>query len=442
MFVSTQLNSLRHSSGRTHFCDLGRWRGLGLAVLLAFFFPIESALSQSPSPTPAPSPKSDSESVDPVRVLTTEVVEMDSPVRLGLYGDLAQEVTDQLQSNPENATKNLQLYLNGIAMPGITPTILHVESELPPGIPKPLYELQYLLTRDSNVEANRKAWESFLQSLQFGQQKVQVGVGYVGKIPYLAPRDDLSFQVRYWGLILTVIGLGLAFLIGLLIWFRSTSMLREAGRGTVFSLGKSQMAFWGTVVVLSFLGVCIISHRLERIPQQTLILLGISGVTGLSSVLIGQSKRALAAEEKAKLEEQAKNAAGRTASLQTEIAELNRQDPANAETKVKIAALTTELDATSAQKTEVSQKMDQQAKNAEPPRGKDRFFVDILSDANGLSFYRFQVFIWTLVLGGFFIWHVANELSMPEFDTTLLLLMGISNGTYIGFKIPEDPGPK
>lgn len=26
---------------------------------------------------------------------------------------------------------------------------------------------------------------------------------------------------------------------------------------------------------------------------------------------------------------------------------------------------------------------------------------------------------------------------MPEFDGTLLALMGISSGTYLGFKIPE-----
>jgi len=32
---------------------------------------------------------------------------------------------------------------------------------------------------------------------------------------------------------------------------------------------------------------------------------------------------------------------------------------------------------------------------------------------------------------------VQNNLTMPEFSTTLLGLMGISSGTYIGFKIPE-----
>jgi hypothetical protein len=28
---------------------------------------------------------------------------------------------------------------------------------------------------------------------------------------------------------------------------------------------------------------------------------------------------------------------------------------------------------------------------------------------------------------------------MPDFDNTLLALMGVSSGTYLGFKIPEKP---
>ena len=415
----------------------------GTAVFVAaLFFLVGEALSQEPSATPAASPSAENQPVFPVRVMTTGIVEMDSLVRLGIYGDLGNEVSQKRNSNPESATKDLQLYLNGIAMPGIVPTIFHVSSELPAGFPKPAYELQYRLSRDSGDDANRKAWEIFLTSLRFGQQKVQVGVGYVGQMPYLAPRDDLSFQVRSPALIGWVIVVGLIFLVGLFLWFRFTPMLREAGSNTVFSLGRSQMAFWGTVVALSFLGVCIISHRLERIPPQTLVLLGISGATGLSSVLIGQGKRAAAAEEKAKLEEKAKEVDKKSHSLQTEIAELTRLGPPDAATNAKVAGLNSELATSDAHKTEVTQSIDAQGKNAKPPRGKDKWLVDILSDANGLSFYRFQVFIWTIILGGFFIWHVANMLSMPEFDNTLLLLMGISNGTYLGFKIPEDPGPK
>jgi hypothetical protein len=44
---------------------------------------------------------------------------------------------------------------------------------------------------------------------------------------------------------------------------------------------------------------------------------------------------------------------------------------------------------------------------------------------------------WTLVLGVLFIRSVWDRLAMPEFSGTLLALLGLSAGTYIGFKIPE-----
>ena len=65
------------------------------------------------------------------------------------------------------------------------------------------------------------------------------------------------------------------------------------------------------------------------------------------------------------------------------------------------------------------------------------FLRDVLSDRSGYSFHRFQIFAWTIVLGIIFISSVYNSLSMPEFSATLLGLMGISSGTYIGFKFPE-----
>ena len=67
------------------------------------------------------------------------------------------------------------------------------------------------------------------------------------------------------------------------------------------------------------------------------------------------------------------------------------------------------------------------------------FFKDILSDASGVSFHRFQIFAWTVVLAFIFILEVLANLKMPEFSTTLLGLMGVSSGTYIGFKFPETP---
>jgi hypothetical protein len=63
--------------------------------------------------------------------------------------------------------------------------------------------------------------------------------------------------------------------------------------------------------------------------------------------------------------------------------------------------------------------------------------TDFLSDVNGVTFHRFQIVVWTITLGLVFIYAVWNNLAMPQFSDTILALMGISAGTYIGFKIPE-----
>ena len=73
----------------------------------------------------------------------------------------------------------------------------------------------------------------------------------------------------------------------------------------------------------------------------------------------------------------------------------------------------------------------------QPNMVSNGFLRDVLSDASGYSFHRFQIFAWTIVLGIIFLSSVYNSLTMPEFSTTLLGLMGLSAGTYIGFKFPE-----
>ena len=69
-----------------------------------------------------------------------------------------------------------------------------------------------------------------------------------------------------------------------------------------------------------------------------------------------------------------------------------------------------------------------------PSRG---FLTDILSDGAGLAIHRVQAAAWTLVLGVIFCVTVYRTLFMPQFSFTLIALMGISAGTYVGFKLPE-----
>jgi hypothetical protein len=65
------------------------------------------------------------------------------------------------------------------------------------------------------------------------------------------------------------------------------------------------------------------------------------------------------------------------------------------------------------------------------------FFRDLISDHNSVSIHRFQMVVWTFILGVFFLRSVVKSLAMPQFDESMLILMGISSGTYLGLKIPE-----
>ena len=62
------------------------------------------------------------------------------------------------------------------------------------------------------------------------------------------------------------------------------------------------------------------------------------------------------------------------------------------------------------------------------------FLKDILSDGGMLGIHRMQNVLFTLILGLTYISKVVVDLEMQDFNTNLLLLMGISSGTYLGVK--------
>jgi hypothetical protein len=101
-----------------------------------------------------------------------------------------------------------------------------------------------------------------------------------------------------------------------------------------------------------------------------------------------------------------------------------------------LASKRTELATLEAQLQEVRSQLDDAASGLQKPESEG-LFVDLLSDVNGVTFHRFQIAVWTVVLGLIFIYSVWTSLTMPQFSDTLLALMGISAGTYVGFKIPE-----
>jgi hypothetical protein len=72
-------------------------------------------------------------------------------------------------------------------------------------------------------------------------------------------------------------------------------------------------------------------------------------------------------------------------------------------------------------------------------RSSKGFVLDLVteSDVQGVSFHRFQMIMWTLVMGIIFVSEVLTRLMMPKLDATLLALVGISSGTYLGFKFTD-----
>ena len=67
-----------------------------------------------------------------------------------------------------------------------------------------------------------------------------------------------------------------------------------------------------------------------------------------------------------------------------------------------------------------------------------RLFADWLCEgaSEKYSFHRFQMLAWTLLLGFVFVAKVLSDRTMPEFNAMTLALLGLSAGTYLGFKLP------
>jgi hypothetical protein len=77
----------------------------------------------------------------------------------------------------------------------------------------------------------------------------------------------------------------------------------------------------------------------------------------------------------------------------------------------------------------------------------DNFFLDILSDKNGVDVHRFQTVVFNTVFGLWFIIYVLNHLStagtspdtvMPVISSNNLILLGVSSGVYATLKATEN----
>lgn len=203
---------------------------------------------------------------------------------------------------------------------------------------------------------------------------------------------------------------------------RDASLPQMPVRERSFSLGRSQMAFWTFLIVLAFAYLFLHTGTSNVLSDQALMLMGISGATGLGAVAIDKSRDGAIKEAIEGLQQLGLNTAEDVTELNTQIANLRAQQAANPATATALS-----LNAALARQRQAKLLM-------QPYRTSGNILRDLVSEDGGATVHRLQMVVWTLILGWTFMAGCFDALRMPELSDQLLAVMGISGGTYFGFK--------
>ena len=351
-------------------------------------------------------------------------------------GKPASELKDRIELKVENlnswraanGSTPLHLFLAGIELKNV----VAVPTATDAGDAANVSALFVTPEIDDKDAAARKAWVQVLQTAipLKAQQPLGISIGPPGGEPFVSDATvRLSVFPSYTWYVVAFLA---AVAVGLVVLGKKSNLLRDSNGAPTppYSLARHQMAAWFVVVTGAYLYVWLISGS-ASLSSTALILIGISGATGLAAVTIDANKRNDAAAARAALavERDTLDTVLNDAATAGQI-QLRAAVPGLPESGQLAAAVAVKVARLQELKTLLSVP-------AALPAGSRRWYLDLLSDENGISFHRLQMATWTIVLVMVFVRAVFTDLIMPEFDVTLLGLMGISSGTYLGFKLPE-----
>lgn len=406
-----------------------------LFLVLVLFTTAGLAQNATPSPTPTPSASpTPTQSASPTPTASPAL-----PPRVdGMLGHL--ELDDIVELHVENLDKwaethdvnKLVPYINGRAIRGNYPDEIHLERG------RLIFHLQ--ITPES-----KEAWIDLLGEPSALQKPVSLSTGLESGSAFdsVHAKDNpvpLTVISPIYG-ILAILVIFVTLI--LLVWLaRKTNIIREpgppaaSGKRRPYNLGRAQMAFWFFLIYASYTTIWLITDALDTITPSLLALMGISAGTALGEALIDNGKETTKINQVTDLTAEKQAIEQTITQLQTQVDQINALSAPTVTDQANRDAINRQL---IEGRTRIGQ-IDQQlhtltAETA--PMVSQGFLRDILSDGSGYSFHRFQIFAWTIVLGIIFASSVYNGLTMPEFSPTLLGLMGLSAGTYIGFKFPE-----
>src|SRR5882724_768739 len=365
-----------------------------------------------------------------------------------------QDWVNHLEKKPDkHEWKNLILYLNHIPLLGVTPLYRHETTweEGEPPLKTTSTTVGFSLVRNAD---SKLGWSHVLNQPVFKRRAI-VSVGFPSgeEIPSELTLDQAGEDQQFY---LTVIppfrsAFGLIVIVGALIAFvalaRYTHIIRDAAAPRrpdglrPYSLARGQMAFWFFLVIASYFFLWIVTGDMNTLNSSVLALIGISAGTALGSAFVDASKPVpVGSSGNQPIVDVTRPHLEVLAELKQLRADTQKELEALQKARTLISPSDKQaLDDNERQQNEVRERLASyrwQSAYFAWPTWKGVMY-DLLAENNLISFHRFQIFVWTLILGIMFVANVYNELAMPEFSATLLGLLGISAGTYVGFKLPE-----
>ena len=322
----------------------------------------------------------------------------------------------------EAAQEPLALYIQGIDF-GNPPSGIDFESE----------QLTFIAGRNAR---NQDYWHPLLYNPLFDKTiALHVSAGIHGGRPLpRAPGANTTIVLTKlytdWTT-LVWLALLLAIVVALLVYARRSDLLRDgpalAGVRQPYSVARVQMAWWFFLILTGFSYIWMVTGDNDTISPSLLALMGISAATAVAAVAISPAEARVGA---------------RGNLLDEEVAVVDKAiDRLVVDAADALARGSAELQAVLARRRgELEQRraaLIVERSSLGAAASSQGFWRDLVTDDRGaVALDRFQIVAWTAILGGVFLQSVVWDLSMPEFSATTLALMGISSGTYIGFKLP------
>lgn len=356
-------------------------------------------------------------------------------VYLGDYVTIWVCHADAFLAEAEAHEQKITLYVNGVDT--------HNE---PAAVDGDAGSVTFVLDRN---DENKKLWSLLLYDPLFEpKETIAAGIGKGGDrpLPRAAGANTRLALRKLWVDWTTWIWLAVlvAVVVILILYAQRTDLLREGptlgGVRQPYSLARTQMAWWFVLVVIGYVFIWLATGDRDSIPGSLLGLLGISAATALAAVAIAApggragTMRKLIGDEIEATDESIVRIDADLVATEQRIAEAKAAGRPTASLEALQTSLRRKREEAEALRARL---VDQRSGVTSIVRSRGLWLDMVTDDRGAVALDRLQIVVWTVVLGGLFLFGVLWELSMPEFNATLLALMGISSGTYIGFKLPN-----